>query len=125
MGCPHKCNFCGVVDLFHSRWKAERPERTLEVIRYLKRRHGMDAIEFHDSELFVSEARVMELCEKLLDERINWWAEGRIDTLLRYDRATWKLMERSGLKMVFFGAESGLDETLRLMDKPGVTRAQT
>jgi len=125
VGCPHKCNFCGVVDVFHSRWKAERPERTLEVIRHLKGRYGMDAIEFHDSELFVSEARMVELCEKLVDERINWWAEGRIDTLLRYDRATWKLMEKSGLKMIFFGAESGLDETLRMMDKGGVTRAQT
>jgi radical SAM superfamily enzyme YgiQ (UPF0313 family) len=125
VGCPHKCNFCGVVDVFHSRWKAETPERTHEVVRHLKQNYGMDGIEFHDSELFVSESRMIELCELLVDERIRWWAEGRIDTLLRYDLATWKLMQKSGLRMIFFGAESGLDETLRLMDKGGVTRAQT
>lgn len=125
VGCPHKCNFCGVVDVFHSRWKAETPTRTLEVVRLLRRQYGMDGIEFHDSELFVSESRMTELCELLVDEKIQWWAEGRIDTLLRYDPATWKLMQRSGLRMIFFGAESGLDETLRLMDKGGVTREQT
>jgi radical SAM superfamily enzyme YgiQ (UPF0313 family) len=58
----------------------------------------------------------------MIDERIQWWAEGRVDTLLNYDRDTWKTMQRSGLKMIFFGAESGLDDTLKLMDKGGVTR---
>jgi anaerobic magnesium-protoporphyrin IX monomethyl ester cyclase len=125
VGCPHKCNFCGVVDVFHSRWKAETPARTLDTVRHLKQKYGMDGIEFHDSELFVSESRMIELCESMVDEGIQWWAEGRIDTLFRYDRATWKLMQRSGLRMIFFGAESGLDETLRLMDKGGVTREQT
>lgn len=125
VGCPHKCNFCGVVDVFHSRWKAETPDRTIHAIHHLKKHYGMDGIEFHDSELFVSEKRMEELSEKLIDHRIRWWAEGRIDTLLHYDRATWELMRRSGLSMIFFGAESGLDDTLKLMDKPGVTREKT
>jgi anaerobic magnesium-protoporphyrin IX monomethyl ester cyclase len=125
VGCPHKCNFCGVVDVFHSRWKAETPTRTHEVVHHLKQQYHMDGIEFHDSELFVSESRMIELSELLVDEHVLWWAEGRIDTLMRYDVATWKLMQRSGLRMIFFGAESGLDETLRLMDKGGVTREQT
>jgi anaerobic magnesium-protoporphyrin IX monomethyl ester cyclase len=34
-------------------------------------------------------------------------------------------MRKSGLQMIFFGAESGLDETLQLMDKGGVTIQQT
>ncbi len=125
VGCPHKCNFCGVVDLFQSRWKAESVDRTIETIRLLKERYGMDGIEFHDSDFFVSEKRVAEVSERLIDERIQWWGEGRIDTLLNYDRSTWKIMERSGLKMIFFGAESGLNETLKLMDKGGVTVEQT
>lgn len=125
VGCPHKCNFCGVVDLFHSRWKAESVDRTIEVIRHLKRKYGMDGIEFHDSELFVSEKRMDDLCHTMVDERIQWWAEGRIDTLLNYSKETWNTMQRSGLRMIFLGAESGFDETLRLMDKSGVTREKT
>lgn len=125
VGCPHKCNFCGVVDVFHSRWKAEEPERTASVVRYLQQHHGMDGIEFHDSDFFVSEKRVAELSEKIVDLNIQWWGEGRVDTLLNYDAETWRLMQRSGLKMIFFGAESGLDETLKLMDKGGVTKEKT
>lgn len=125
VGCPHKCNFCGVVDVFNSRWKAERVDRTLEVVRLLKQRHGMDALEFHDSDFFVSQKRVRELSERLIDEKIRWWAEGRIDTILAFDDETVKLMERSGCRMIFFGAESGYDETLRLMDKSGVTSEKT
>lgn len=125
VGCPHKCNFCGVVDLFHSRWKAESVERTMEVLTILKERFGMDGMEFHDSEFFVSEKRVAELCEGMIPLNIRWWSEGRIDTMLNYSRETWKLMERSGLTMVFYGAESGLDDTLKLMDKGGVTIDKT
>jgi radical SAM superfamily enzyme YgiQ (UPF0313 family) len=125
VGCPHKCNFCGVVDLFQSRWKAETPERTIEVLNFLKQKYGMDGLEFHDSDFFVSEKRVNTLCDGMIDLNIQWWAEGRIDTLLNYNHETWILMERSGLKMIFLGAESGLDETLKLMDKKGVTREKT
>ena len=124
-GCPHKCNFCGVVDVFHSRWKAEHPDLTYEVMKHLHDRYGMDGVEFHDSDFFVSEKRVATLSEKLIDLKIDWWGEGRIDTLLNYSEETWSLMERSGLKMIFFGAESGLNETLQLMDKGGVTIEQT
>jgi radical SAM superfamily enzyme YgiQ (UPF0313 family) len=125
VGCPHKCNFCGVVDVFHSRWRAEEPERTHEVVRLLKHRYGMQGIEFHDSDFFVSQRRAHALSELLADEKIAWWAEGRIDTLLQYDLTTWEAMRRSGLKMIFFGAESGLNESLKMMDKGGVTVEKT
>jgi len=45
--------------------------------------------------------------------------EARIDTLLKFSDATWRLMRDSGLKMVFMGAESGSVETLERMDKGG------
>ena len=50
---------------------------------------------------------------------IGWWGEARIDTLLRYSDRTWELMRDSGLRMVFMGAESGSDETLKRMNKGG------
>ena len=125
VGCPHKCNFCGVVDVFHSRWKAETPERTLQTVQLLKSRYGLNGIEFHDSDFFVSESRVAALAKGLIGFNLQWWGEGRVDTLLNYAPETWELMKRSGLRMIFFGAESGLDETLKLMDKGGVTREKT
>jgi hypothetical protein len=39
--------------------------------------------------------------------------------MLRYSDRTWELMRDSGLRMVFMGAESGSDETLKRMNKGG------
>ncbi len=44
--------------------------------------------------------------------------------MLRFGDDTWRALRRSGLHMVFFGAESGSDEVLRRMNKT-LTTAQT
>jgi anaerobic magnesium-protoporphyrin IX monomethyl ester cyclase len=118
-GCPFFCNFCAVVSMVNGRWLAQSAERTAEVARLYVREAGIDALEFFDNNFFVHEARVREFSERIADLRIHWWGEGRIDTLLKFDPATWKLMARSGLKMIFMGAESGSNETLKRMDKGG------
>jgi hypothetical protein len=53
------------------------------------------------------------------DVEVAWWGEGRIDTLSKYEDSTWRIMKESGLRMIFMGAESGSDETLKRMDKGG------
>ena len=50
---------------------------------------------------------------------VRWWGEGRVDTMLNFSDTTWQLMEKSGLRMVFLGAETGSDATLKRMDKGG------
>jgi phage gp46-like protein len=120
-GCPFFCNFCAVVNMVDGRWLAQSAERTAHTVRLLVERWGVDAVEFYDNNFFTSEARVAEFAERLLamDLRIAWWGEARIDTLLHYSDRTWDLMRASGLKMVFLGAESGSDETLKRMNKGG------
>ena len=39
--------------------------------------------------------------------------------MLNFSDTTWQLMEKSGLRMVFLGAETGSDATLKRMDKGG------
>jgi hypothetical protein len=56
---------------------------------------------------------------------ISWWGEGRPDTLLSYDDATWRSMKRGGCKMIFFGAESSSQTVLDLMDKGGTQTPDT
>src|SRR5262249_40286518 len=63
--------------------------------------------------------RTAEFCARIADLGIRWWALGRVDTLMQYSEATWRKMAASGLKMVFCGAESGGDDTLRAMGKGG------
>jgi anaerobic magnesium-protoporphyrin IX monomethyl ester cyclase len=118
-GCPFLCNFCAVVNLVGGRWLPQSSERTARVARRLVRTWGVDAVEFYDNNFFVHEARTAEFAERIRDLGIAWWGEARVDTLLKYSDRTWELMRRSGLRMVFLGAESGSDETLKRMNKGG------
>ena len=118
-GCPFFCNFCAVVNMVKGRWLAQSAERTAGVVRRLVDDWGADAVEFYDNNFFTHETRTTEIAERILDLEVGWWGEARIDTLLKYRERSWRLMRDSGLRMVFLGAESGSDETLRQMNKGG------
>ncbi|MBV9899174.1 MAG: B12-binding domain-containing radical SAM protein [Chloroflexi bacterium] len=118
-GCPFFCNFCAVVNMVGGRWLAQSAERTANVTRRLVTEFGADALEFYDNNFFVHEARTIDFAERIMDLDIGWWGDARIDTLLRYADRSWELMRDAGLRMVFMGAESGSDETLKRMNKGG------
>jgi len=118
-GCPFFCNFCAVVNMVNGRWLAQTAEQTAGTVRWLVEQHQLDAVEFYDNNFFTSEKRIAAFSEQIMDLNIAWWGEGRIDTMIDYSDDTWALMRDSGLRMVFLGAESGSDETLKRMDKGG------
>ncbi len=118
-GCPFSCNFCAVVAMSNRKWLAQSPESMERVTRSLVKNYQVNGLQMHDMDFFVSETRTAEYCERISDLNLGWWGLGRIDTLMRYSDTTWKKMQRSGLKMVFMGAESGSDETLEMMNKGG------
>ena len=122
-GCPFACNFCAVVAMSNQRWLAESPERLERVLRRLTTTYGVDAVQMTDMDFFVSEARTAECAHRIAPLDLSWWGLGRIDTLLRYSDATWRALQRSGLRMVFCGVESGSDEVIAKMNKGG--RAST
>jgi radical SAM superfamily enzyme YgiQ (UPF0313 family) len=122
-GCPFACSFCAVVAMSNRRWLAQSPARMEGALRGLVRAYGVDAVQMHDMDFFISEERVAEFADRIADLGVQWWALGRVDTLMRYSDATWRSMARSGLKMVFSGAESGSDEVLERMNKGGKATA--
>jgi anaerobic magnesium-protoporphyrin IX monomethyl ester cyclase len=124
IGCPFKCSFCAVVPIYNARWKGKSAEKIYADVKYLKERHGGNAIEFHDNNFFVSEKRVTEFSRLIAKENMVWWGEGRIDTINKYADETLALMRASGCKMIFFGAETGNDELLKKMDKGGTQSAE-
>lgn len=119
-GCPYLCNFCAVVNVYGGRWLPDPAEDVIRTVEVLAGRYRADAIEFHDNNFFAWERRTREVAEGITRHRLSWWGEGRIDTLCGYGGATWEAMARSGLRMVFLGAESGDQATLDRMDKGGL-----
>ncbi len=124
IGCPFRCQFCGVVPIFDGRQKMEAAERTASVLGGLQRNYGIDAVQFYDNNFFLNESHALDQAERLIPLGLRWWAEGRIDTMLRYSDDTLRAIRRAGATMIFFGAESGSDETLRAMNKK-ITADQT
>ncbi len=123
-GCPFACSFCAVVAMSNRRWLAQSPARMERTMRHLSTTYGVDAVQMHDMDFFISEARVAEFSERISSLGLRWWALGRVDTLMQYSDATWEKMRRSGLTMVFSGAESGTDEALAGMNKGGKASAR-
>jgi radical SAM superfamily enzyme YgiQ (UPF0313 family) len=118
-GCPFACNFCAVVALANRRWLPESADRVVKIVEHLHRNWHIDGLEFHDMDFFVSEERTAEVADRIAPLGIHWWGLGRIDTLMSYSDATWEKMRRSGAAMIYVGAESGDDATLKRMNKGG------
>lgn len=123
-GCPFACNFCAVVGIANRKWVAQSPERVGAVLEKFRSLYGADAVQFHDMDFFISEARTQAIADRLTPLTMTWWALGRVDELMRYRASTWEAMKRSGLKMVFCGAESGSTEMLKRMNKGGTASAE-
>jgi hypothetical protein len=123
-GCPFACSFCAVVGMSNRKWVAQSPERVGAVLERFRRIDGADAVQFHDMDFFISEARTQAIAGRLASLDMTWWALGRVDELMRYRATTWELMRASGLKMVFCGAESGSTDMLKRMNKGGNATAE-
>jgi anaerobic magnesium-protoporphyrin IX monomethyl ester cyclase len=124
IGCPFRCKFCGVVPVHDGRQKLETPERTAAILSELKRKYSIDAVQFYDNNFFLNESHARAQAQALEPLGLRWWAEGRVDAVLRYSDNTLHAIRRAGAKMIFFGAESGSDRVLKEMDKR-ITADQT
>lgn len=124
IGCPYACNFCGVISVYGRKEKLQQPERMADHLGFLARHHGMDSVHFYDNNFFLGEDQAREAAAALAPLGLRWWAEARIDAVLRFSPATWRQLKRAGLTMLFFGAESGSNAVLEQMKK-GITTEQT
>jgi radical SAM superfamily enzyme YgiQ (UPF0313 family) len=82
-GCPFACSFCAVVAMSNRRWLAQAPARMERVMRHLVTTYAVDAIQMHDMDFFINEARTAEFAERIAGLGLRWWALGRADTLMR------------------------------------------
>ena len=125
IGCPFTCGFCAIAGIYKGRWKGRDPDLVADDLKYLHSKYKIDAVEFHDDNMFVSEKRIYSIADKIKDLKLGWWGEARADTMMNFSDETFELLAASGLKMVFYGAESSSEETLKLMNKGGTQNPGT
>lgn len=119
MGCPFSCSFCAIVPIFNASWKGMSANKIYEDVKYFKEKYNINAVEFHDNNFFTSKKRVLEFSKLIMNDGINYWGEGRIDTINLYSDEDLTLMKKAGCTMIFLGAETGNDEVLKQMNKGG------
>jgi len=119
LGCPFRCNFCTVTQIYDRRWSGFSPERVLRDVRFLVAETGAGSVEFYDNNFFVNDRRTAAVAKGLYDARlgVQWSGEARPDKIAEYDDEMLSLLAKSGLRWVFIGAESGHDRVLEMMDR--------
>ncbi len=120
LGCPYNCAFCSVACVYKRRVYYRAIDTVLEEIEYFVHNHRITSITFDDDNFFTSRKRVLEICDKLIERKIDitWDAGVSVDLLLNhYTDEDLALIHRSGCEQLYIGAESGSDEVLRMLNK--------
>lgn len=119
-GCPHRCGFC-VEEIVNKRhWVALNAQNVFKEWSALIKKYHVDSFAVYDSNFFVNEARVNQLCRLLKTHhlKIKWGnANGRVRQLSHYKPETWQLMADTGCAMILTGAESGNQKALDFISK--------
>lgn len=119
-GCPHQCGFCADFAVYKRKWNPLSSERVLRDLEFLKKRYNFGAVRFFDSNLFVDEQRIKEICQGVLEKKLNfqWFkCNGDASILSRYKEETLELMSGAGVSNILIGMESGYAPALECISK--------
>lgn len=119
-GCPHRCRFCADPLVYKHRTTMLKPERVVSDIERFVKDYQINGVICTDTNFFVDENRVKEICKGLIKKgiKIKWGSmNGRTEHLLRLSDETWKLLKECNFHSFLIGAESGNDESLKFIQK--------
>lgn len=111
-GCPYRCTYCASTKGIRYR----SVDKVLEEILTVKRKYGTSQFTFKDDSFTVNRDRVVELCKKLIDQKmgISWECNTRVNLI---DEELLWLMKKAGCNFIKVGVESGSDKMLERMNK--------
>ncbi len=111
-GCPHRCVFC---KMHRQEVYARSPEQVVSEFCEIANL-GISEIQVYDDTFTWSHKRVKEICEGILDNKLDlrWAVRDRVN---RADQAMYKLMKRAGCYRIHFGVESGSPRVLEASKK--------
>lgn len=126
-GCPFNCGFCCSASLRMRKWRAMSVKKSLERIIKPIKEYGLDGIWIRDDEFYIDRQRADKICGELIKEDLNirWYTSGtRVDVFNKASDEETALLKQSGAHVLKFGAESGTNRILKLVNK-GITVEET
>jgi len=111
-GCPYRCSFC-YNSIFKNRWRGWTAEKCMkELDKAID--YGAKKFTFYDDNFFANAQRIKALFKYFKAKELIWKAELRVDQL-NYSLA--KKAKDHGCEQLFFGAESGSQKVLDILNK--------
>jgi len=115
-GCSFNCKFCNTVELWNRKFYAHSAQRLIDEIKLLIEKYGTEVVYIRDDNFVNNRKRVIEFCSLLEKNNIHieFQTYARIDLI---DDELLKIMREAGFISLFFGIESGSDNTLKYIRK--------
>ena len=126
-GCPFDCAFCSSASIRERKWRAMSVERTVDMITEAVHRFKLDGFWLRDDEFYIKRKRAHEVFLGMIANNLDasFYTSGtRCDVFAKATEEEVATMKRAGAHTLKFGAESGSQRVLDLMQK-GITVAQT
>ena len=124
-GCMARCNFCVYPQVMHGhQYRIRSARNVIEELEYISKNFiDVKEIVFEDDTFTIDKNRVQEICNMMIEKRLNkrfrWLCNARVNL----DLETMKLMKKAGCHLIIPGIESGSQEILKNIQK-GTTLKQ-
>jgi len=125
-GCPYSCTFCYEPGFNRRKWRSLTAENVIKNIKFVVDKFKVNDICFSDSNFFVDVERINKIVDWIIEEDINirWNCQTSLNFLTKYDDEWLTKIEKSGLKWLEIGVESGSQRILDTIYKNMVTPNQ-
>ena len=126
-GCPFQCGFCSSAAIRQRKWRAMSIDKSLDMITLAVKRFNLNGIWLRDDEFYIDRARANAICEGIIERKLNisFYTSGtRVDVFGKATDQEIATLKRAGAYTLKFGAESGSQRILDLMQK-GIKIEQT
>lgn len=118
-GCPFRCNFCVYPQTMHGHaFRARSAENVVAEFEYIAKNFPeVKEVVIEDDTFTANKNRVMEICDLLVQKKINkrlrWLCNARVNL----DLETMQAMKKAGCRLIIPGIESGSQEILNNIKK--------
>ncbi|MEW5818461.1 MAG: radical SAM protein, partial [Spirochaetota bacterium] len=113
LGCPMQCGFCEAGGTLYC---ARSAETVVNEMEECSGKFNIREIDFFDYEFTAVQQRVLDICSKIKDRKLNikWACRSRVD---RINEKLLHEMKSAGCSRIYFGIESGSQEILENVHK--------
>ena len=115
-GCPYGCIFCSTSYFFGRRVRFRSPKLVADEIEDAVYKYKTNIVTFSDDEFTINHKWLLEFLDELKKRKLDlsWSCGSRVDTV---NREILRKMYEAGCNAIYYGVESGSQETLNKIGK--------